>query len=416
MCKVSVIMPVYNGQEYLRESIDSVIRQTLQDWELLCVDDGSVDDSLAILRQYQMDDARVRIFTQSNQGAGSARNQGIKEARGKYLAFLDADDFYSDADALEKMVALCEEKKVPICGSFGKVLMNGVERVHDMFRELEKDFNTAQVYQYIDHQFDYGYYYFIFEREMLEDNNILFPRYRRFQDPVFFVKAMWSSREFVMVDAHLYCMRENDAVPKFNEKATEDLVNALIDNLCFAKEYGLDKLFETTRIRLEYEFAGIIYHNMSRAGTNILQLLLKANQVIGEKYGDEDYIIRPLKRILNCVAEDKDYYKERLLEKLKEQEAVAIYGAGKYAKAFVNFLADNDLAGKIKYILVARNEGNPQELAGIPVIEVKCFTEKEIPILVALGAHFHREVEETFVKNEIENFIFLDDMFLRELS
>ena len=86
--KVSVIIPVYNSSEYIRHCLDSLLSQTLQDIEILCVDDGSTDDSLSILEEYSRKDQRVRVLTQENAGAGAARNHGLREARGKYLSFL----------------------------------------------------------------------------------------------------------------------------------------------------------------------------------------------------------------------------------------------------------------------------------------------------------------------------------------
>ena len=92
--KVSVIMPIYNAYDYLRPAIDSVLDQTLRDIELICVDDGSTDHSLDILKEYQNADNRVRIITENNAGPAWARNKGLSRARGEYVIFLDADDFY----------------------------------------------------------------------------------------------------------------------------------------------------------------------------------------------------------------------------------------------------------------------------------------------------------------------------------
>jgi glycosyltransferase involved in cell wall biosynthesis len=92
--KVSVIMPIYNAYDYLRPAIDSVLDQTLREIELICVDDGSTDHSLDILKEYQDADSRVRIITENNAGPAWARNKGLSRARGEYVIFLDADDFY----------------------------------------------------------------------------------------------------------------------------------------------------------------------------------------------------------------------------------------------------------------------------------------------------------------------------------
>ena len=92
--KVSVIIPVYNTEKYLRECLDSVVNQTLKDIEIICVDDGSTDSSPEILREYAAKDNRVKVYTQEKSNAGAARNNGLLHASGEYCIFLDADDFF----------------------------------------------------------------------------------------------------------------------------------------------------------------------------------------------------------------------------------------------------------------------------------------------------------------------------------
>ena len=102
MPKISVIVPVYNVEKYLRECLDSIVNQTLQDIEIICINDGSTDGSAVILEEYAAKDKRIKILNQENKGAGEARNAGINSAQGKYLAFIDGDDFYC-TDFCEKM-------------------------------------------------------------------------------------------------------------------------------------------------------------------------------------------------------------------------------------------------------------------------------------------------------------------------
>lgn len=99
--KVSVIIPVYNVKQYLQECLDCVVNQTLRDIEIICVDDGSTDGSYELLREYESKDPRVTVLRQENAGAGAARNTGLAVAKGEYLSFLDADDFF-ELDMLEK--------------------------------------------------------------------------------------------------------------------------------------------------------------------------------------------------------------------------------------------------------------------------------------------------------------------------
>lgn len=111
--KVSVIMPVYNADKYLRTALDSVIDQTLREIEIICIDDGSTDKSLEIIKEYQKNDSRIRIVTENNAGPGAARNKGIVRARGKYIAFLDADDFY-ELTLLSELYSFSEEEGLDI--------------------------------------------------------------------------------------------------------------------------------------------------------------------------------------------------------------------------------------------------------------------------------------------------------------
>ena len=111
--KVSVIMPVYNAYSYLRDAIEGVLSQSLSELELICVDDGSTDRSLDILREYMQRDSRVRVLTQNNAGPSWARNKGLSRARGEYIIFLDADDLY-EPELLKTLYELAERDNLDI--------------------------------------------------------------------------------------------------------------------------------------------------------------------------------------------------------------------------------------------------------------------------------------------------------------
>ena len=117
MSKVSVIIPVYNVEKYLRECLDSVINQTLKDIEIICVNDGSTDNSLQILEEYAQKDERIKIIAQENKGQAVARNVGIKIAQGEFIGFLDSDDYldlnfyenlYNRAKETNSNIVVCE--------------------------------------------------------------------------------------------------------------------------------------------------------------------------------------------------------------------------------------------------------------------------------------------------------------------
>ena len=112
--KVSVIVPVYNAERYLRQALDSLAAQTLSDVEFICIDDGSRDASGAILDEYFAKDRRFRVFHTVNQGAANARNFGMAQACGEYLTFMDADD-YVEPFWLEEVYGISKKNKLDIC-------------------------------------------------------------------------------------------------------------------------------------------------------------------------------------------------------------------------------------------------------------------------------------------------------------
>ena len=106
---VTVIMPVYNAERYMEQSIESIIAQTYQKWELLIVDDGSTDSSVQIMQEYCSRDRRIQmILSTGNEGVASARNKGIQAAKGEYIAFLDSDDLWK-AEKLEIQIHYMQE-------------------------------------------------------------------------------------------------------------------------------------------------------------------------------------------------------------------------------------------------------------------------------------------------------------------
>jgi glycosyltransferase involved in cell wall biosynthesis len=113
MSKVSVIIPVYNVEAYLRQCLDSVVNQTLKEIEIICIDDGSTDGSAAILQEYAAKDERIKILTQVNSGAGAARNAGLAAAKGEWLSFLDADDEFAP-EMFSEMVGAGEQSSADV--------------------------------------------------------------------------------------------------------------------------------------------------------------------------------------------------------------------------------------------------------------------------------------------------------------
>ncbi|MDO4341084.1 MAG: glycosyltransferase, partial [Eubacteriales bacterium] len=125
--KVSVIIPVYNAEQYLSECLNSLINQTLKDLEIICVDDGSTDHSLSILNQYAQKDKRITVIQQKNLYAGVARNNGLQAAKGEYVIFLDSDDFFD--------IQLLEKTYVKGCETNADIILFGGEKYNTQTSE-----------------------------------------------------------------------------------------------------------------------------------------------------------------------------------------------------------------------------------------------------------------------------------------
>ncbi|MFI3241776.1 MAG: glycosyltransferase, partial [Alphaproteobacteria bacterium] len=95
MNKISIIIPVYNVEKYLSQCLDSILNQTFNDWEAICVNDGSTDKSAEILTKYANKDSRIKVINQENYGVSSARNAAVKKITGEWTCFLDADDAFA---------------------------------------------------------------------------------------------------------------------------------------------------------------------------------------------------------------------------------------------------------------------------------------------------------------------------------
>ncbi len=135
--KVSIIVPVFNAEKYLRECIESVIAQTLGDYELILVNDGSTDNSAAICDKYSSLDSRIQVFHKPNDGPASAKNFGMERAQGEYIIFLNADDFWTNKDCLDTLVNIADSTKADIVkGEFKVIGSDGREIRKERHRKI----------------------------------------------------------------------------------------------------------------------------------------------------------------------------------------------------------------------------------------------------------------------------------------
>ena len=202
--KISVIIPVYNAEKYLKQCLDSLLCQTLDSIEIICINDGSSDNSINILKQYKEQYDNITVLDQKHSNAGVARNKGIAAAKGEYLAFLDADDYYPNHNSLKTLYYNAIYSNSNICG--GNIVYCYNRLNNEEISCLHK-FETNEELLFSNFQWDYEFYRYIFKRSFIVDNELFFPNYLFFEDPPFLLNAMVLSISFFSVKDVVYCYR-----------------------------------------------------------------------------------------------------------------------------------------------------------------------------------------------------------------
>jgi glycosyltransferase involved in cell wall biosynthesis len=202
--KFSIITPVYNVQAYLRQCLDSIVNQTLCEIEIICVDDGSTDESVAILHEYATKDARIKIFIQVNSGQGAARNRGLAVANGEYVYFMDADDELANVSVLETLVAMAQRDSLDVLFFDAETVVDeGVQTlaVHASDYIRQYDYSLVKSGRELFSDFLKNKEYTvspclaIYRRSFLEENNIRFPSERIFyEDNIFMTRVLLAAK------------------------------------------------------------------------------------------------------------------------------------------------------------------------------------------------------------------------------
>lgn len=309
MPSISIIIPIYNAAKTLSRCLNSCIFQTLQDIEILLINNGSSDESDKIIKACA--EARIKVINlDSNVGAPMARNIAMDRATGEFICFMDADDLYPAPDVLQSLYTAAKAHSVEICGGEFSEFAPGTLRLlppryfessichFDSPRHAEPPichaepceasqsekslmlgeastpaifpnpqclkttfplilwgytFDAPHLLNYENYQFDFGYHRFIYKRDFLNKHNLRFPNFLRYEDPVFFVKAMIKAVSFYAINKIVYAYEVNDEfakVAKWEQKHFEGLLKGLKANLVLAKEHNLECLYSLTLRRI----------------------------------------------------------------------------------------------------------------------------------------------------------------------
>ena len=254
--KISIIIPVFNVEQYLEKCLNSAINQTLKNIEIITVNDGSTDNSLKILEKYSQKDNRLKIITQENQGLSGARNTGIKMAKGDYLLFLDSDD-YIDENMAQDMYerAIKERVDIVVCrykqvDDDGNTLYKS--SITDTFTK-EQHFKRVLAAQSFSMACDK-----VFKKSLFLDNDILFPLGLYHEDVYTTYKLYFYAKNICVEEKYFYnwLTRDGSISKSINEKHIRDFRKILIDTRQFLIDKKCFSQYETQYIRrcLHYLF------------------------------------------------------------------------------------------------------------------------------------------------------------------
>ena len=281
--KISVIIPVYNVEQYLPRCLDSIIGQTFSDLEIVCVNDGSPDNSDKILLEYAKKDPRIKIITQENGGLSAARNTGLKNISGEYVSFIDSDDWI-DSDYYEQLLKLVEENDADIAMAGMRIAnANGISNnttpnvITDDFVEKIKNLPNGSVCDKL------------FRTKLF--SGIEFPRGRYYEDNIVLITVMYKSKTVVFSNrvSYYYFVNQSGICrttdSKVLEKRTLDKLYFTEQIMNFAREHGYGdsdeiKLFIVRTVANDFVHRKSPYYNKIKQilGANFVQRIIKSNQ------------------------------------------------------------------------------------------------------------------------------------------
>lgn len=398
--KVSIIIPVYNVCKYIEECLDSVLKQTLTDIEIICIDDCSTDGSREIVSEYAKADSRIRLFyNKENKGLSSVRNLGIKNASGEYIYFLDSDDMI-ERTAIEEMYYLA------LRDNLDGILFDAQVIYDDKVLENEfKDYKGSRSHEYKEIQAGQELFsQFIrnddwsasvsrqfWNRIFIINHNLQFIKGIIHEDEVFSFLALMYSERIIVLDKkyHIRRFRYNSIMT--TEKTIKNVHGIL---KCLLEIYKF--LESQENIRCERE----VYIHLTNFLYNVKKNVLNNIEWLDE-YIYEDRREQVLVQIIKIVIDSEIIFTSEQIEQLKEAKQIYIFGAGYYAKNLIFECIKNNIS--LKGILVSDLSNNPSELLGLEVMDIKnCMIDKDDLVIIGV-MKFNSDIQFLLKQKNVEN-------------
>lgn len=239
----SIIVPVYNVQRFLPLCIKSLTNQSYDNFEIICINDGSTDNSKELLEQYAKADARITVINQKNKGLGGARNTGVRAAKGEYLLFVDSDDWLA-LDALQKLNESVNQNKADVY-MFG--LLEFMDRTMKIrpseYMEHFSGFSTCNINDIADKMYIApGAWNKLYRREYFIQNDLFFEEKVYFEDVLIHTKSLICAKKiaFCCHNLYYYRIRAGSIINSgYSDKKIDDLIHAFVSTINWLKQKGI---------------------------------------------------------------------------------------------------------------------------------------------------------------------------------
>lgn len=227
---ISVIIPVYNSEKYLKECVDSVLAQTYKNYEILLIDDGSIDNSLSICNEYAKADSHVKVFHKENGGASSARNVGLDQALGKYIFFLDSDDYIKE-DTFEKMIKTAVDEKVDLVFCEAEAFDDEQGTTlsdHYTYKSKYLSGNPIDIMESMmqNKEFHVAIWMLLLEKSIFDNNNLRFKEGIIYEDMIISYQFYCLANRAAHVNEKLYCRRYRANSVMTSNRTEKNLISA----------------------------------------------------------------------------------------------------------------------------------------------------------------------------------------------
>lgn len=414
--KISVIIPIYNDEKYLEECVKSVMGQSLKEIEIICINDGSTDRSLEILKALSTDSPNIIIINQKNMGAGIARNNGINAARGKFVAFMDGDDYYPSEDVLECLYNTALKENTQVCrGSYSQICRGDIVEQFSGITNQQR-VKKSGIVKFSEFAFPYGFTTYIYDREMLVKNDIKFPQYKLYEDPLFLIRVMACVEEFYAISKVVYRHRVSIHRKNYTKDRVLEVLKASTKMLEIAKAKGWS-LLGIRLLECIYEgYYPHIYKYVNASEKNVIEQLTAMNCLL-----DPGWFVNRKELLESFSLQGILDYAVKVGRSLKEFDSVVacyndviIYGAGQAGEVISQYL-QNERNITIRNFAVTAMKGNKEYLNGIAVkpIENLLHFKNTGLFVVGVAECYRKNIEDNLKAYGVKNICYIDYRMLK---